>query len=343
MIPTITLGDNLTVSKLGFGGMAVTDTYGSTPDEVAKQAIHTALDAGITFIDTADVYGEPRPNTTGPAGTNEELIGEVLATTGLKRDEIQLATKFGIVGFDLENGMSVRGDREYVREACHNSLRRLGVDHIDLYYMHRRELTRPIEETVTAMAELVAEGKVRHIGLSEVTADELRAAHRIHPITAVQSEWSIWSRDVEHHVVPAASELGVGFVPYSPLGRGFLTGTLQKDRVQSSILAAQPRYDQHYDDNQAIVATIQDIAAECEATAAQVALAWLWHQGTTYGLPVVPIPGSRRSDRIHENAAAVDVHLTEEHMARLDAALITVYGGRNFTFTDDDWISSGRE
>lgn len=205
MIPTITLGDNLTVSKLGFGGMAVTDTYGSTPDEVAKQAIHTALDAGITFIDTADVYGEPRPNTTGPAGTNEELIGEVLATTGLKRDEIQLATKFGIVGFDLENGMSVRGDREYVREACHNSLRRLGVDHIDLYYMHRRELTRPIEETVTAMAELVAEGKVRHIGLSEVTADELRAAHRIHPITAVQSEWSIWSRDVEHHVVPAAA------------------------------------------------------------------------------------------------------------------------------------------
>ena len=134
MIPTITLGDNLTVSKLGFGGMAVTDTYGSTPDEVAKQAIHTALDAGITFIDTADVYGEPRPNTTGPAGTNEELIGEVLATTGLKRDEIQLATKFGIIGFDLENGMSVRGDREYVREACHNSLRRLGVDHIDLYY-----------------------------------------------------------------------------------------------------------------------------------------------------------------------------------------------------------------
>ena len=180
MIPTITLGDNLTVSKLGFGGMAVTDTYGSTPDEVAKQAIHIALDAGITFIDTADVYGEPRPNTTGPAGTNEELIGEVLTTTGLKRDEIQLATKFGIVGFDLENGMSVRGDREYVREACHNSLRRLGVDHIDLYYMHRRELTRPIEETVTAMAELVAEGKVRHIGLSEVTADELRAAHRIH-------------------------------------------------------------------------------------------------------------------------------------------------------------------
>ena len=307
MIPTITLGDNLTVSKLGFGGMAVTDTYGSTPDEVAKQAIHAALDAGITFIDTADVYGEPRPNTTGPAGTNEELIGEVLATTGLKRDEIQLATKFGIVGFDLENGMSVRGDR------------------------------------VTAMAELVAEGKVRHIGLSEVTADELRAAHRIHPITAVQSEWSIWSRDVEHHVVPAASELGVGFVPYSPLGRGFLTGTLQKDRVQSSILAAQPRYDQHYDDNQAIVATIQDIATECEATAAQVALAWLWHQGTAYDLPVVPIPGSRRSDRIRKNAAAVDVHLTDEHMARLDAALATVHGGCNFTFTDDDWISSGRE
>ena len=159
MIPTITLGDNLTVSKLGFGGMAVTDTYGSTPDEVAKQAIHTALDAGITFIDTADVYGEPHPNTTGPAGTNEELIGEVLATTGLKRDEIQLATKFGIVGFDLENGMSVRGDREYVREACHNSLRRLGVDHIDLYYMHRRELTRPIEETVTPWLNSWPKGK----------------------------------------------------------------------------------------------------------------------------------------------------------------------------------------
>lgn len=192
-IPTITLGDDLKVSKLGFGGMSITHVYGPTSTEDATTALNAAIDQGISFIDTADVYGDP-------AGSNEELIGTVLKNW--ERDEIQLATKFGITGLDLKTGMTMRGDRDYLWQCCENSLRRLGVDHIDLYYMHRRELSRPIEDTVAAMAELVEEGKVRHLGLSEVTADELRAAHSVHPIAAVQSEWNVWSRDVEKHVVP---------------------------------------------------------------------------------------------------------------------------------------------
>lgn len=195
-IPTTELAAGLTVSRLGFGGMAVSHVYGETDPDQALRTLHHAVDEGITFLDTADVYGRPRPGTSGPAGTNEELIAHLLAD---RRDEVQLATKFGITGMRTGPGgaSATRGDRAYVHQACEASLRRLGVDVIDLYYLHRRTLDVPIEETVGAMAELVAAGKVRHLGLSEVTAGELRAAAAVHPIAAVQSEWSLWSRDVE--------------------------------------------------------------------------------------------------------------------------------------------------
>lgn len=341
-IQTISLGDNLHVSQIGFGGMALSNIYGSISTEEAERTLSAVIDLGVTFIDTADVYGEPQPGTTGPAGTNEEMVGRVIRG---RRDEIQLATKFGItgaIGRDNEGGWRTRGDRDYVRKSCEDSLRRLNVDFIDLYYMHRRELSRPIEETVAAMAELVQEGKVRHLGLSEVTADELRAAVSVYPITAVQSEWSIWSRDVERYVVPAAAELGVGFVPYSPLGRGFLTGKFTKEATKR-IFSGQPRFDQHFDENQAVLAIINRVAEQTQTTKAQVALAWLFAQSKRFNLPVVPIPGTRRVDRMEENAGALDLTLSDAQLAELDAASEAVVGDRNLTFNGPEWISSGRE
>ena len=338
-LPTVTLGDSLDVSALGFGAMALSDVYGTTDPDEAMRTLHAALDAGVTFLDTADVYGTPREGTSGPSGTNEELLARVLAD---RRDEVQLATKFGITGV-VGRGAGTRGDREYVRQACEASLRRLGVDTIDLYYMHRRQLDLPITETVAAMAELVAEGKVRHLGLSEVTASELTEACAVHPIAAVQSEWSIWSRDVEAHVVPRAHELGVGFVPYSPLGRGFLTGTVTADRVAATALSRQPRFTEHFDANQRVVAVVREVAEELGATAAQVALAWVHAQGAAFGVPTVPIPGTRSAQRVVENAGAVGLALSSDQKARLDAAADLVQGGRNFSFASDDWISSGRE
>ncbi|MFC5064510.1 aldo/keto reductase [Actinomycetospora atypica] len=338
-LPHTTLGDGLDVSALGFGGMALSDVYGTTDPDEAVRTLHAALDAGVTFVDTADVYGTPREGTTGPSGTNEELIARVLAD---RRDEVQLATKFGITGA-VGQGTPTRGDRDYVRQACENSLRRLGVDTIDLYYMHRRQLDLPITETVAAMGELVAEGKVRHLGLSEVTATELTEASAVHPIAAVQSEWSIWSRDVEATVVPRAAQLGVGFVPYSPLGRGFLTGTITAERVADTMLSKQPRFAEHFDANQRVVEVVREVAGELDATAAQVALAWVYAQGAAFGVPTVPIPGTRSAKRVVENAGAVSLTLTGEQKSRLDAAAELVQGGRNFSFASDDWISSGRE
>lgn len=333
MIPTIDLAPGLTVSRIGFGGMALTPVYGGMPEADAERTLNEVIDAGITFVDTADVYGD-----------NEDLVGRVLAT---RRDDVQLATKFGInapVGSQPAPGeKAVRGDRDYVRSACESSLRRLGIDVIDLYYMHRRDLEIPIEETVGAMAELVAEGKVRHLGLSEVTGSELRAAAAVHPIAAVQSEWSIWSRDVERAVVPAAAQLGVGFVPYSPLGRGFLTGTLSKADLESSLRKGQERYDQGFDANQAVLAVIAGVADELGATSAQVVLAWLYAQGERFGLPVVPIPGSRKSSRMVENAGALDLVLSDDQLQRLDGVAEQVVGERNIRTGDKTWISSGRE
>lgn len=339
MIPTTVLSDDLTVSALGLGGMGLTAAYGGTTPQEAVATVHAAIDLGVTFLDTADVYGEPRPGTEGPPGTNEEMFGQVLGT---RRNEVQIATKFGITGA-VGNGIPTRGDAAYVQAACEASLRRLSVETIDLYYMHRRELDRPIEETVGAMAELVQQGKVRHLGLSEVTGPELRAAAAVHPIAAVQSEWSLWSRDVERHVVPAAIDVGAGFVPYSPLGRGFLTGTLTRESLAGTLRAGQARFEEHFEANQQVVQVVRSVAADVGATPAQVALAWLYAQGRRLGIPVVPIPGTRRAERVAENAGALTVTLTEEQLMRLDAVADRVRGGRNLGFAGPTWISAGRE
>ncbi|MFP5311837.1 MAG: aldo/keto reductase, partial [Actinomycetes bacterium] len=236
----------------------------------------------------------------------------------------------------------VRGDAGYVRQAVERSLRRLGTDVIDLYYMHRRDVRVPIEETVGAMAELVQQGKVRHLGLSEVTAQELRDASAVHPIAAVQSEWSIWSRDVERNVVPAAAALGVGFVPYSPLGRGFLTGTVDTSNLGAKDYRRNiPRFaPDAASANQVVVAAVRSVAAQLQATPAQVALAWLLAQGKRLGLPVVPIPGTRKAVRIDENLGALSVDLTPAHLEALDAASDAVVGSRS---ADPMWVSEGRE
>jgi aryl-alcohol dehydrogenase-like predicted oxidoreductase len=335
MTETVALGDDLIVSAVGFGAMALTPVYGDVDDAESLATLNRALDLGVTFIDTANVYG---------GGANEQLIAGLLAT---RRDEVTLATKFGIVGSPADRAAGrpgSRGDAAYVRQSIDESLGRLQTDVVDLYYMHRRDLTVPIEETVGAMAELVTAGKVRHLGLSEVTADELRAAVAVHPIAAVQSEWSIWSRDVERQVVPAAAELGVGFVPYSPLGRGFLTGTVASaaDLTEASdFRRSLPRFsEQALEDNLAVVDVIRAVADEREATAAQVALAWLRYRADELGVASVPIPGTRRAARVQENLNSLDVALTNDQLARLDSTADVVSGSR---FADLAWVSAGRE
>jgi aryl-alcohol dehydrogenase-like predicted oxidoreductase len=309
--------------------------YGDVDDAESLATLNRALDLGVTFIDTANVYG---------GGANEQLVAGLLAT---RRDEVTLATKFGIVGTPADRAAGrpgSRGDAAYVRQSIDESLGRLQTDVVDLYYMHRRDLTVPIEETVGAMAELVTAGKVRHLGLSEVTADELRAAVAVHPIAAVQSEWSIWSRDVERQVVPAAAELGVGFVPYSPLGRGFLTGTVASaaDLTEASDFRRNlPRFsEQALENNLAVVDVIRAVADEREATAAQVALAWLRYRADELGVASVPIPGTRRAARVEENLNSLDVALTDDQLARLDSTADVVSGSR---FADLAWVSAGRE
>jgi aryl-alcohol dehydrogenase-like predicted oxidoreductase len=331
-IPTVELGDGLTVSAIGFGAMPLTPVYGEVDDAESLATLNHCLDVGVTFIDTANVYG---------GGSNERLIAELLTN---RRDEVTLATKFGIDGNPVDGSRAVRGDAAYVRKCIDESLQRLNTDVVDLYYLHRRDLKVPIEETVGAMAELVAAGKVRHLGLSEVTAAELHAAVAVHPIAAVQSEWSVWSRDVERHVVPAAAELGVGFVPYSPLGRGFLTGTVRSAADLSSpadFRRRMPRFaDDALDTNLAVVDVVTSIAGQLGATGAQVALAWLRHRGEQLGVTSVPIPGTRRAARVDENAAALTVTLTSDQLAELDSAGSAVAGDR---FEDLSWVSAGRE
>jgi aryl-alcohol dehydrogenase-like predicted oxidoreductase len=332
----ILLGDNLEVSPLGFGGMALTPVYGAVDPADALQTLHHAVDAGVTFIDTANIYG---------GGSNEELIAQLLKN---RRDEVQLATKFALVGSPATGYSDIRGDAAHVRQAIDESLRRLGTDSVDLYYMHRRDVRVPLEETVGAMAELVAAGKVRHLGLSEVTAEELRTAHAVHPIAAVQSEWSIWSRDVEAHVVPAAAELGVGLVPYSPLGRGFLTGTIHaQDLGPGDFRHTIPRFAEGaLEANQQMADAVRQVAGELtqalgrETTPAQVALAWLYGQGRAFGLAVVPIPGTRRAERIDENLGALAFDLTPAQREVLGKAADAVVG---FRAKDPSWVSQGRE
>jgi aryl-alcohol dehydrogenase-like predicted oxidoreductase len=334
-VPAVQLGDELTVSAIGFGAMALTPVYGEVDDTESLATLHRAVDLGVTFIDTANIYG---------GGDNERLISKLLAD---RRDEVTLATKFGISGNPADRAagrIGVRNDAAYIRECIDESLQRLQTDTVDLYYMHRRDVNTPIEETVGVMAELVTAGKVRHLGLSEVTADELRAAVAVHPIAAVQSEWSIWSRDVERNVVPAAAELGVGFVPYSPLGRGFLTGTVQSAADLSSptdFRKTMPRFSgEALDANLAVVEVVKAVAAQQDATAAQVALAWLRYRAEALGVASTPIPGTRRASRIEENLGSLSVTLTPEQLDALDTAGAAVSGPR---YQDQTWISAGRE
>jgi aryl-alcohol dehydrogenase-like predicted oxidoreductase len=330
MAATVRLGDGFDVSPLGFGGMALTPVYGEVDPEDALRTLHHAVDSGVSFIDTADIYG---------GGSNEELIARLLKE---RRDDVQLATKFGLVGSPADGYTGIRGDASYIRQAVDRSLQRLGTDVIDLYYMHRRDLRVPIVETVEAMAELVQQGKVKHLGLSEVTAQELEEASAVHPIAAVQSEWSIWSRDVERNVVPAAAALGVGFVPYSPLGRGFLTGTVDAANLgEKDFRRRIPRFaPDAASANQAVVATVKAVADELDATPAQVSLAWLIAQGKRLGLPVVPIPGTRKTHRIDENLGALALELTPAQLDALAEASDAVVGSRS---ADPNWVSEGRE
>lgn len=334
-VPNVTLGDQLSVSAMGFGAMALTPVYGEVDDTESLATLNRSVDLGVTFIDTANIYGN---------GNNERLIAALLAD---RRDEVTLATKFGIQGNPADRAagrVGVRGDAAYVRQCIDESLQRLQTDVVDLYYMHRRDVSVPIEETVGAMADLVTAGKVRHLGLSEVTADELAAAVAVHPIAAVQSEWSIWSRDVERNVVPAAAELGVGFVPYSPLGRGFLTGTVRSAADLSApndFRRTMPRFREGaLDANLAVVDVVRSIADQQAATPAQVALAWLRYRADALGVAAVPIPGTRRATRVEENLGSLRVTLTPDQLDALDAAGAAVSGNR---FEDMTWISAGRE
>lgn len=334
-VPVVKLGDELSVSAIGFGAMALTPVYGEVDDDESLATLHRCVDLGVTFIDTANIYD---------SGNNERLIARLLAG---RRDEVTLATKFGITGNPADRAAgrpNVRGDAAYVRQCIDESLQRLQTDVVDLHYMHRRDVTVPIEETVGAMAELVSAGKVRHLGLSEVTADELQAAVAVHPIAAVQSEWSIWSRDVERNVVPAAADLGVGFVPYSPLGRGFLAGAVRSASDLSSandFRRTMPRFrDGALEANLAVVDAVRSVAAEQGATPAQVALAWLRYRADALGVSAVPIPGTRRAARVEWNLGSLSVTLSPEQLDVLDTAGAGVSGNR---FEDMSWVSAGRE
>ena len=308
----------LTVSAQGLGCMGMSEWYGATDWDESIATINRALDLGVTFIDTADIYG---------AGHNEVLVGRAIAH---RREEVQLATKFGIDRSAGDAHRVVRGEHDYVKRSAETSLLRLGVDHIDLYYLHRPPQTAEIEETVGAMAELVAEGKVRYLGLSEVNDDLLRRAHAVHPITAVQSEYSLWTRDVEQDAIGAMRELGVGFVPYSPLGRGFLTATVDLSTLdEADFRRRNPRFaGEAGQANLAIVDAVRAVADAHGVAPAQVALAWVYAQASRLGVPVVPIPGTKRIKWLEQNVAALDVTLTPRELTQLDPLATQVTGAR---------------
>ena len=308
----------LTVSAQGLGCMGMSEWYGATDWDQSIATIGRALDLGVTFIDTADIYG---------AGHNEVLAGHAIAH---RRDEVQLATKFGIDRSAGDAHRVVRGEAAYVKRSCEASLTRLGVDSVDLYYLHRPPQTAEIEETVGAMAELVAEGKVRYLGLSEVNDDLLRRAHAVHPITAVQSEYSLWTRDVERDAIGAMRELGVGFVPYSPLGRGFLTGTVDLSTLDTrDFRSRNPRFaGQAAQANQAIADAVRSVADTKGVAPAQVALAWVYAQADRLGVSLAPIPGTKRVKWLEQNVAALDITLTADELAILDPLAGQVTGAR---------------
>jgi aryl-alcohol dehydrogenase-like predicted oxidoreductase len=319
-IGTARLGENgPLVGVQGLGCMGMSDFYGPTDEAAARETLETALDAGVTLFDTADMYG---------TGRNEEFLAPFLKA---HRDEVVLATKFAIHRLP-DGSREIRNDPAYIRQAVDGSLRRLGIDTIDLYYMHRRDPRVPLSESVGAMAELVAAGKVRQLGLSEVTGAELREAHAVHPIAAVQSEWSLFSRDVEVSLVGAAAELGVTVVPYSPLGRGFLTGAFQDaaaDLGADDFRRSQPRFTgENARHNANLLDPVRKAAKAHGATLGQIALAWVQQRAEVHGLPVVPIPGTRKPSRVLENTAATHLTLTDLELEWLEPIAGAVAGDR---------------
>ncbi|WP_045732006.1 aldo/keto reductase [Pseudarthrobacter chlorophenolicus] len=301
---TRTIG-SLSVSALGLGCMGMSEFYGEGDEQESLATIHEFLDAGGTLLDTADMYGP---------FTNERLVGRAVAG---RRDAVVIATKFGNERREDGSWVGINGHPDYVRRACDASLERLGVDHIDLYYQHRVDKTVPIEETVGAMAELVKAGKVRHLGLSEASAETIRRAHAVHPITALQTEYSLWEREPETKVFPVLEELGIGFVPYSPLGRGFLTGQIrsEEDFAADDFRRHSPRFQgDNFTKNLELVDRVRELAEGKQCTPGQLALAWLLAQGEH----IVPIPGTKKRERLRENLGAVDVELSQEDLQLLD-------------------------
>jgi aryl-alcohol dehydrogenase-like predicted oxidoreductase len=333
-IGTTTLGtDGPVVGVQGLGCMGMSEFYGDTDETAARETLETALGVGVTLYDTADMYGQ---------GDNEEFLAPFVKA---HRDEIVLATKFANERKREDPSYrAIRNDPPYIRQAVEGSLRRLGTDVIDLYYMHRRDPAIPLSESVGAMGELVTAGKVRFLGLSEVTGAELREAHAVHPISAIQSEWSLFSRDVEQSAVGAAAELGIAFVPYSPLGRGFLTGAFTDataDLTSGDFRRFQPRFTgENARRNADLLEPVRAIAEAHGATLGQIALAWVQQRAAVHGLPVVPIPGTRKSSRVLENTAATRITLTPAELERLEPIAASVAGDR---YPDMSSTSAARE